>query len=40
MQELYETTKTKADFHNVKLEPIAHITKAELSAEELEKYTF
>ncbi len=39
MQELYETTKTKADFHNVKLEPIAHITKAELSAEELEKYT-
>ena len=40
MQELYETTKTKADFHNVKLEPIAHVTKSELSAEELEKYTF
>ncbi|MCI9087665.1 MAG: UDPGP type 1 family protein [Clostridia bacterium] len=39
MQELYETTKLKADFHNVKLEPIAHVTKSEISAEELEKYT-
>lgn len=39
MQELYETTKIKADFANVKLEPISHVTKAELSAEELEKYT-
>lgn len=39
MQELYETTKIKASFENVKLEPIAHITKAKLSQEELEKYT-
>lgn len=39
MQELYETTKMKANFENVKLEPIAHVTKAELSQEELEKYT-
>lgn len=39
MQELYETTKIKANFENVKLEPIAHITKADLSQEELEKYT-
>lgn len=39
MQELYETTKIKANFENVKLEPIAHVTKADLSQEELEKYT-
>ena len=39
MQELYETTKIKASFENVKLEPIAHVTKAKLSQEELEKYT-
>ena len=39
MQELYETTKIKASFENAKLEPIAHVTKAELSQEELEKYT-
>ena len=39
MQELYETTKIKANFENAKLEPISHVTKAELSQEELEKYT-
>lgn len=39
MQKLYETTKIKATFENVKLEPIAHITKADLSKEELEQYT-
>ena len=39
MQELYETTKIKTNFENVKLEPISHVTKAELSQEELEKYT-
>ena len=39
MQELYETTKIKTDFHDVKLEPIAHNTKSEISPEELEKYT-
>ena len=35
---LYESTKTKPNFENVKLEPIAHVTKAELSKEELERY--
>ena len=40
MQELYETTKIKADFENVKLEPIMDVTKAELSKAELEKYTY
>lgn len=39
MQELYETTKIKANFENAKLEPISHVTKAELSQAELEKYT-
>lgn len=39
MQELYETTKMTTNFENVKLEPISHVTKAELSQEELEKYT-
>ncbi len=39
MQELYETTKIKTNFENVKLEPIAHVTKSELSSEELAKYT-
>lgn len=39
MQELYETTKIKANFENVKLEPINHVTKSDLSPEELEKYT-
>ncbi len=39
MQELYETTKMKSDFANVKLEPISHVTKSELSSGELEKYT-
>lgn len=39
MQELYESTKTKPSFENVKLEPIPHITKEELKEEDLKKYT-
>ena len=39
MQELYESTKAKSSFENAKLEPIPYVTKAELSKEELEKYT-
>lgn len=39
MQELYESTKTEVKFDNAKIEPIAHVTKEELSKEELEKYT-
>ena len=34
VNDLYESTKTKVDFNNVKLEPIAHTTKSELSKEE------
>ena len=39
VQNLYESTKTKPNFENVKLEPIPHTTKAELSDEDLRKYT-
>lgn len=39
MQELYESTKTKVNFENTKLEPIPYTTKSELSREELEKYS-
>ncbi len=39
LEDLYETTKTKPDFTESKIEPIAHVTKAELSNEEIEKYT-
>ena len=39
MQELYESTKIKADFRHSKIEPIAHTIKAELPEEELQKYT-
>ncbi len=39
MEELYESTKIKASFDDVKIEPIEHVTKSELSKEELDKYT-
>ena len=39
VQNLYESTKTKPNFENVKLEPIPHTTKSELSDEDLRKYT-
>lgn len=39
IEELYESTKTKPNFENTKIEPIEHVTKAELSKEEIEKYT-
>ena len=39
IEELYESTKTKPNFENIKIEPIEHVTKAELSKEEIEKYT-
>ena len=39
-KEQYNTTKTKPNQENTKLEPISYTTKAELSNEELEKYTY
>ena len=39
VEDLYESTKTKPDFTESKIEPIPHITKSELSNEEIEKYT-
>ncbi len=39
IQDLYESTKTKADFTQCKIEPIAHTVKADLSNEQLEEYT-
>lgn len=38
LEELYESTKTKPDFGDSKIEPIPHITKADLSKEEYEEY--
>lgn len=39
VQNLYESTKTKPNFANVKLEAISHTDKSKLSNDELEKYT-
>ena len=39
VQNLYESTKTKPSFENVKLEPIPHTTKSELSEADFKKYT-
>ena len=39
LEDLYESTKTKPNFENAKIEPISHITKSNLSEEELKKYT-
>lgn len=39
VQNLYESTKTKLSFENVKLEPIPHTTKSELSEADFKKYT-
>ena len=39
IEELYKSTKTKPNFENDRLEPIKHITKSELSKEQLEEYT-
>lgn len=39
VQNLYESTKTKPCFENVKLEPIPHTTKSELSEADFKKYT-
>ncbi len=39
VKSLYESTKNKPNFENMKLEPISHVTKADLSAQDLEKYT-
>lgn len=36
---IYENAKSTVDFKDAKLEPIAYVTKADLSNEELEKYT-
>lgn len=38
IEELYKSTKTKVNFENDSLEPISHITKSELSKEQLEEY--
>ncbi len=39
LQELYESTKTKQNYENGKIEPIAYKSKENLSQEDLEKYT-
>ncbi len=39
MKELYEITKQKADFDNMKLEPISYTVKEDLSKEKLDKLT-
>ena len=39
LQELYESTKTKQNYENGKIEPIAYKSKENLSKEELDKYT-
>lgn len=39
VNKLYESTKTKPNFENVNLEPISHISKNNLSNEELRNYT-
>lgn len=39
MKELYESTKVESNFGNSKIEPLAHVTKAELSEEKIRKYT-
>lgn len=38
LEKLYESTKTKPDFENSKIEPIAHIVKEELTKEEKQEY--
>ena len=38
IKDLYESTKSKPNFENMKLEPISHVTKSELSESDLEKY--
>ena len=38
IEDLYKSTKTKPSFENDSLEPIKHITKSELSKEQLEEY--
>ncbi len=39
LKNLYEMTKTKPGLTESKIEPISHISKSELSTEEIEKYT-
>ena len=39
LQELYESTKTKQNYENGKIEPIAYKSKENLSQEDLDKYT-
>ncbi len=39
LQELYESTKTKQNYENGKIEPIAYKSKENLTKEELNKYT-
>ena len=39
LQELYESTKTKPNYENGKIEPIAYKSKENLSQEDLDKYT-
>ncbi len=39
LQDLYNSTKTQPNYEGAKIEPISHVSKEELSEEELEKYT-